>query len=107
MKDDVQNPRFENLDSPPKEESLQVPGPYTRSPALMPRPVVAQNGAAPATVDLTINGKAVTVPAGTLLIEAANKPAEPPPITVTSKSYMILSPGYPLFSLSHVFIKHT
>jgi len=71
MKDDVQNPRFENLDSPPKEESLQVPGPYTRSPALMPRPVVAQNGAAPATVDLTINGKAVTVPAGTLLIEAA------------------------------------
>ena len=53
---------------PPKEENLRVPGPYTRSPSLSPR---ANPAAEPVT--LTINGKEVKVPPGTLVIEAAKQ----------------------------------
>jgi NADH-quinone oxidoreductase subunit G len=56
------------LDMPPKEENLHVPGPYTRSPSLSPRV-----NAAAEPVTLTINGKEVKVPPGTLVIEAAKQ----------------------------------
>jgi NADH-quinone oxidoreductase subunit G len=61
---------FVILDLPPKEENLQVAGPYTRSPSLSP----GVNAAAEP-VTLTIDSKRVTVPAGTLLIEAARQAA--------------------------------
>lgn len=72
MKDRTQNPGFESLDHPFKEENRQLPGPYTRSAALMPGPA-AKKGTPPEPVKFTINGKAVTVPSGTLLIEAAKQ----------------------------------
>ena len=72
MKDGAQNPGFEILDHPLKEESRQFSAPYTRSVALTPSPA-AKKGSAPEPVKFTINGKAVTVPAGTLLIEAAKQ----------------------------------
>jgi NADH-quinone oxidoreductase subunit G len=59
---------FVILDMPPKEENLQVPGPYTRSPSLSPR---VNPAAKPVT--LTINGQEVKVPQGTLVIEAAKQ----------------------------------
>jgi NADH-quinone oxidoreductase subunit G len=59
---------FVILDMPPREENLHVPGPYTRSPSLSPRINQAANP-----VTLTINGKEVTVAAGTLVIEAAKQ----------------------------------
>ncbi len=68
MNGQTHDPRFVILDLPPKEENLQVPGPYTRSPSLSPR---VNESAAPVT--LTINGQAVTVPAGTVVIEAAKQ----------------------------------
>jgi NADH-quinone oxidoreductase subunit G len=72
MKDGAHNPGFEIVDHPLKEENRQIPAPYTRSPALMPSPA-AKKGAAPEPVKFTIDGRAVTVPAGTLLIEAAKQ----------------------------------
>ena len=72
MKDGAQNPGFEILDHPLKEESRQISAPYTRSAALMPGPAVKKE-AAPEPVKFTIDGRAVTVPGGTLLIEAARQ----------------------------------
>jgi NADH-quinone oxidoreductase subunit G len=72
MKDGAQNPGFENLDHPLKEESRRVPGPYTRSAALTPGPTVKKE-AAPELVKFTIDGRSTAVPAGTLLIEAAKQ----------------------------------
>jgi NADH-quinone oxidoreductase subunit G len=60
--------KFVTLDLPPKEQNLHVPGPYTRSPSLSPQPNPAGEP-----VTLTIDGKEVKVPAGTLLIEAAKQ----------------------------------
>jgi NADH-quinone oxidoreductase subunit G len=68
MKDQTHNSQFVILDLPLKEENLHVPGPYTRSPSLSPR---SNPTAEPVTV--TIDGKEVKVPAGTLLIEAAKQ----------------------------------
>ncbi|MGA2988191.1 MAG: NADH-quinone oxidoreductase subunit NuoG [Terriglobia bacterium] len=68
MNERTHDSRFVILDMPPKEENLQVPGPYTRSPSLSPR---ANPAAEPVT--LTINGQAVKVPPGTLVIEAAKQ----------------------------------
>jgi NADH-quinone oxidoreductase subunit G len=68
MKEQTHDPQFVILDLPPKEENLHVPGPYTRSPSLSPRVNPAANP-----VTLTINGKDVRVPAGTLVIEAAKQ----------------------------------
>ena len=68
MSEQTHDSRFVILDMPPKEENLQVPGPYTRSPSLSPR---ANPAAEPVT--LTINGKEVKVPPGTLVIEAAKQ----------------------------------
>ena len=68
MKEQTPNSPFVILDMPPKEENLQVPGPYTRSPSLSPR---VNPAAEPVT--LTINGKEVKVPPGTLVIEAAKQ----------------------------------
>ena len=72
MKDGAQDPGFEIVDHPLKEENRQIPAPYTRSSALMPGPVT-KKGTAPEPVKFTIDGRAVTVPAGTLLIEAAKQ----------------------------------
>jgi NADH-quinone oxidoreductase subunit G len=72
MKDGAQNPGFEILDHPLKEESQQIPAAYTRSAALVPGPAVKKE-AAPEPVKFTIDGRTVTVPAGTLLIEAAKQ----------------------------------
>jgi NADH-quinone oxidoreductase subunit G len=72
MKEGAQNPGFEILDQPAKEENLQAAEPYTRSAALRPGPA-GKKGIAPEAVKLTIDGQAVTVPAGTLLIEAAKQ----------------------------------
>jgi NADH-quinone oxidoreductase subunit G len=71
MKDGPQNHSFASLDFPLKDESRQTSAPYTRSAALTPGP--AQKAAAPEPVKLTIDGKAVAVPPGTLLIEAAKQ----------------------------------
>ena len=68
MNEQTPDSPFVILDMPPKEENLQVPGPYTRSPSLSPR---ANPAAEPVT--LTINGKEVKVPPGTLVIEAAKQ----------------------------------
>ncbi len=68
MKEQTPNSPFVILDMPPKEENLQVPGPYTRSPSLSPR---VNPTAEPVT--LTINGKEVKVQPGTLVIEAAKQ----------------------------------
>jgi NADH-quinone oxidoreductase subunit G len=72
MKEGSQKPSFEVLDHPLKEETRQAPAPYVRSTALTPGPA-AKKGSAPEPVKFTIDGKAVTVPAGTLLIEAAKQ----------------------------------
>ena len=68
MSEQTPNSPFVILDMPPKEENLRVPGPYTRSPSLSPR---ANPAAEPVT--LTINGREVKVPPGTLVIEAAKQ----------------------------------
>ncbi|MGO8791683.1 MAG: NADH-quinone oxidoreductase subunit NuoG [Terriglobia bacterium] len=68
MSEQTPNSPFVILDMPPKEENLHVPGPYTRSPSLSPR---ANPAAEPVT--LTIDGKEVKVPPGTLVIEAAKQ----------------------------------
>jgi NADH-quinone oxidoreductase subunit G len=68
MSEQRHDPQFVILDMPPKPENLQVPGPYTRSPSLSPR---VNPAAEP--VSLTINGQAVKVAAGTLVIEAAKQ----------------------------------
>jgi NADH-quinone oxidoreductase subunit G len=68
MSEQRHDSRFVILDMPPKEENLQVPGPYTRSPSLSPR---VNSTAEP--VSLTINGIAVQVQPGTLVIEAAKQ----------------------------------
>jgi NADH-quinone oxidoreductase subunit G len=60
--------KFDILDLPLKEENLHVPGPYTRSPSLSPQPNPVGEP-----VTLTIDGKEVKAPAGTLLIEAAKQ----------------------------------
>jgi NADH-quinone oxidoreductase subunit G len=72
MKDRTQDAGFAIVDHPLKEENRQIPGPYTRSSALMPS-LTTKKGTAPEPVKLTINDRAVTVPAGTLLIEAAKQ----------------------------------
>ena len=56
MSERTHDSRFVILDMPPKEENLQIPGPYTRSPSLSPR----ANPAAEA-VTLTIDGQQVKV----------------------------------------------
>ena len=68
MKEQTSNSAFVILDMPPREENSRVPGPYTRSSSLSPR---VNTAAEPVT--LTINGKEVKVPPGTLLIEAAKQ----------------------------------
>jgi NADH-quinone oxidoreductase subunit G len=68
MKEQTHKSPFVILDMPPKEENLLVPGPDTRSPSLSPRV-----NPAGAPVTLTINGKEVKVPPGTLVIEAAKQ----------------------------------
>ena len=68
MSEQRHDSRFVILDMPPKEENLHVPGPYTRSPSLSPR-----TNSATEPVTLTINGKSVRVPVGTLVIEAAKQ----------------------------------
>jgi NADH-quinone oxidoreductase subunit G len=68
MKDQTHNSQFVILDLPPKAENLHVPGPYTRSPSLS-----FQSNPAAEPVTVTIDGKEVKVPAGTLLIEAAKQ----------------------------------
>src|SRR5271157_4584222 len=72
MKDEPQNPGFASLDFPLKDENRKTSAPYTRSAALTPGPS-AKKGAPPEPVNLTIDGKAVAVPPGTLLIEAAKQ----------------------------------
>ncbi|HXX23314.1 MAG TPA: NADH-quinone oxidoreductase subunit NuoG [Terriglobia bacterium] len=72
MKEGLQNSGYEALDHPLKEENRQSSAPYTRSAALTPGPV-AKKGSAPEPVKFTIDGKAVTAPVGTLLIEAAKQ----------------------------------
>jgi NADH-quinone oxidoreductase subunit G len=72
MKDGRPNEGFETVDQPLKEETRRVPIPYTRTPALTPGQA-ARKEAAPEPVKLTIDGRAVTVPPGTLLIEAAKQ----------------------------------
>jgi NADH-quinone oxidoreductase subunit G len=72
MKEGSQKPGFEVLDHPLKGETRQGPAPYVRSAALTPGPAT-KKGSAPEPVKFTIDGKAVTVPAGTLLIEAAKQ----------------------------------
>jgi NADH-quinone oxidoreductase subunit G len=72
VKDDQPKPGFELLDHPLKQETRAVAGPYVRSAALTPGPS-AKKAAAPEPVKLTIDGKAVAVPPGTLLIEAAKQ----------------------------------
>ncbi len=66
MSEQRHDPQFVILDMPSKQDTLQVPGPYTRSPSLSPRVNTSVEA-----VNLTINGKAIQVAAGTLLIEAA------------------------------------
>ena len=68
MSERTHDSRFVILDMPPREENLHVPGPYTRSASLSPR---VNAGGEPVT--LTINGKEVKVPPGTLVIEAAKQ----------------------------------
>jgi NADH-quinone oxidoreductase subunit G len=68
MKEQTPKSPFVILDMPPKEENLQVPGPYTRSPSLSPR-----SNPAAEPVTLTIDGKEIKVAPGTLLIEAAKQ----------------------------------
>ena len=72
MKDGPQNSGFVSLDFPLKDENRKTPAPYTRSDALTPGPS-AKKTPAPEPVKLTIDGKAVAVPPGTLLIEAAKQ----------------------------------
>ena len=72
MKEDQPKPGFELLDHPLKQETRSVAGPYVRSAALTPGPS-AKKAAAPEPVKLSIDGKAVAVPPGTLLIEAAKQ----------------------------------
>ncbi len=68
MEEQTSKSPFVILDMPPKEENLHVPGPYTRSPSLSPR---VNPAAEPVT--LTIDGKEVKAPPGTLVIEAAKQ----------------------------------
>jgi len=68
MNERTHNSQFVILDMPPKEGNLQFPGPYSRSPSLSPR---VNPAAEPVT--LTINGKEVKVPPGTLVIDAAKQ----------------------------------
>ena len=72
MSDGSPKPGFETVDHPLKEENRRVPAPYTRSAALMPG-TGPKREAAPEPVKLTVDGRAVAVPAGTLLIEAAKQ----------------------------------
>ena len=72
MKDEQPKPGFELLDQPAKPENRNVASPYVRSAALTPGPS-AKSAATPEPVKLTIDGKAVAVPPGTLLIEAAKQ----------------------------------
>jgi NADH-quinone oxidoreductase subunit G len=71
MSDRAKDPAFQILDLPTTEANLRVPGPYTRSVSLLPILPAPKRAVAPVT--LTIDGTAVTVPAGTLLIEAAKQ----------------------------------
>ncbi|MGD0127717.1 MAG: NADH-quinone oxidoreductase subunit NuoG [Terriglobia bacterium] len=72
MKDDQPKPGFELLDQPAKPETRGAANPYVRSAALTPGPS-AKKGAPPEPVKLTIDGKPVAVPPGTVLIEAAKQ----------------------------------
>ena len=72
MSEDQPKPGFELLDQPVKPESRGVANPYVRSAALTPGPS-AKKAAPPEPVKLTIDGRAVAVPPGTLLIEAAKQ----------------------------------
>jgi NADH-quinone oxidoreductase subunit G len=72
MKDRMQGSGFEAWDLPPKPENLRAPGPYSRSQSLMPS-APSRRGPAAEPVTLTIDGKPLAVPAGTLLIEAAKQ----------------------------------
>ena len=70
MNEKTHDSRFVILDQPTRQENIALPGPYTRSPSLSPR---ANPAAEPVT--LTIDGKEVKVPPGTLVIEAAKQAA--------------------------------
>src|SRR5579885_2172865 len=72
MKDQERDTSFEVLDLPAKGTGSQVLVPYVRSSSLMPG-LSTPAGVTPETVSLTIDGKAVSVPKGTLLIEAAKQ----------------------------------
>ena len=68
MSETKHDSRFVILDTPPREANLRAPGPYFRSPSLSPRANPASEN-----VTLSINGKEVKVPPGTLVIEAAKQ----------------------------------
>ncbi|HZQ94743.1 MAG TPA: NADH-quinone oxidoreductase subunit NuoG [Candidatus Sulfotelmatobacter sp.] len=72
MKDQERDTSFEVLDLPAKGAASPVLVPYVRSSSLMPG-LSTPAGVTPETVSLTIDGKAVSVPKGTLLIEAAKQ----------------------------------
>ena len=68
MNEKLHDPQFVILDLPTKQENIQVPGPYTRSPSLSPRVHPEAE-----LITLTIDGKQIKVPPGTLVIEAAKQ----------------------------------
>jgi NADH-quinone oxidoreductase subunit G len=68
MSEQGHDSRFVILDMPPKDQNRQAAVPYFRSPSLSPR-----SNPAAENVTLSINGKQVSVPPGTLLIEAAKQ----------------------------------
>jgi NADH-quinone oxidoreductase subunit G len=73
MSDGTEKPGFERADHPFKGGSRQATAAYTRSAALRPGPPARKDATAAAPVTFTIDGRSATVPAGTLLIEAAKQ----------------------------------
>jgi NADH-quinone oxidoreductase subunit G len=73
MSDGKREPEFVVLDAPQKDAERVHPGPYTRSPSLILGAAAARRGVKGDPVTFTIDGKSVTVPAGSLLIEAAKE----------------------------------
>ncbi len=73
MSDGKRERAFVVLDAPQKDEERALPGPYTRSPSLILGAAAARRGVKGDPVTFTIDGKTLTVPAGSLLIEAAKE----------------------------------
>ncbi len=73
MSDAKRDTGFVVLDAPQKDEERALPGPYTRSPSLILGAAAARRGVKGDPVTFTIDGKTLTVPAGSLLIEAAKE----------------------------------